>query len=70
VLPGLNPKQHLKEIKRVWYAVRHAMLGQQGEVALSAIRSDEIGSNSGIAEVAGNMLPDASRRVVPPIMAC
>lgn len=24
VLPGLNPKQHLREIKRVWYAVRHA----------------------------------------------
>lgn len=24
VLPGLTAKQHLKEIKRVWYAVRHA----------------------------------------------
>lgn len=24
VLPGLNPKQHLRETKRVWYAVRHA----------------------------------------------
>ena len=24
VLPGLRPKAHLKEIKRVWYAVRHA----------------------------------------------
>jgi len=24
VLPGLKKKQHLKEIKRVWYAVRHA----------------------------------------------
>lgn len=24
VLPGLRSKQHIKEIKRVWYAVRHA----------------------------------------------
>ena len=24
VLPGSKPGQHLKEIKRVWYAVRHA----------------------------------------------
>jgi integrase len=24
VLPGLKPNQHLKEIKRVWHAVRHA----------------------------------------------
>lgn len=24
VLPGLKPGEHLKEIKRVWYAVRHA----------------------------------------------
>jgi integrase len=24
VLPGANPGEHLKEIKRVWYAVRHA----------------------------------------------
>lgn len=36
VLPGLNPKQHLKEIKRVWYAVRHA--AKLNEVRLHDLR--------------------------------